>query len=80
MLVGAVSMLVAAPLAFVALSLGRDGVGAFVAIFGVAWLLQYIYYVAAYPALADVVAPRLRGTAIALYFAANYLLGGPWGR
>lgn len=78
-LVGAVSMLVAAPLAFVALSLGRDGVGAFVAIFGVAWLLQYIYYVAAYPALADVVAPRLRGTAIALYFAANYLLGGAVG-
>jgi MFS family permease len=78
-LVGAVSMLVAAPLAFIALSLGRDGVTAFVAIFGVAWLLQYIYYVAAYPALADVVAPRLRGTAIALYFAANYLLGGAVG-
>ena len=78
-LVGAVSMLVAAPLAFWALSLGRDAVGAYVAIFGIAWLLQYIYYVAAYPALADVVAPRLRGTAIALYFAANYLLGGAVG-
>jgi len=78
-LVGATSMLIAAPLAFWALSLGRDAVGAFVAIFGVAWLLQYIYYVAAYPALADVVAPRQRGTAIALYFAANYLLGGAVG-
>lgn len=78
-LVGAVSMLIAAPLAFVALSLGRDAVGAYVAIFAVAWLLQYIYYVAAYPALADVVVPRLRGTAIALYFAANYLLGGAVG-
>lgn len=78
-LVGAVSMLVAAPLAWWALSLGRDAVGAFVAIFGVAWLLQYVYYVAAFPALADVVAPRLRGTTIALYFAANYLLGGAVG-
>jgi MFS family permease len=78
-LVGAVAMLVAAPLAFVALGLGRDAVGAYVAIFGIAWLLQYVYYVAAYPALADVVPPRLRGTAMALYFAANYLLGGAVG-
>lgn len=78
-LVGAVSMLLAAPLAFIALSLGGDAVGLYVAVFGAAWLLQYIYYVAAYPALADVVAPRLRGTAIALYFAANYLLGGAVG-
>jgi MFS family permease len=78
-LVGAVAMLVAAPLALVALGLGRDAVGAYVAIFGIAWLLQYVYYVAAYPALADVVPPRLRGTAMALYFAANYLLGGAVG-
>src|SRR6185437_12246972 len=40
-MVGTASMLVAAPLAWWALSLGRDAVGAFVAIFGVAWPLQY---------------------------------------
>ena len=32
-----------------------------------------------YPALHDVVEPRLRGRAMALYFAAMYLLGGAAG-
>jgi MFS family permease len=32
-----------------------------------------------YPAIQDVVEPRLRATAVALYFAGMYLLGGAFG-
>ncbi|MCK2238993.1 MULTISPECIES: MFS transporter [unclassified Crossiella] len=73
---GAIALLLAAPLTFAALSLGPDSVGWFVLLFSAGWLLQYMYYTSVYPALADVVEPRLRATAISVFFAAFYLLGG----
>jgi MFS family permease len=78
-LVGAIGALVAAPLTFLALRVGPDGVGLFVVLFGAGWLLQYLYFTSAYPAVADVVPPRLRSTAMAIFFAAFYLLGGALG-
>ncbi len=78
-LVGAVALLLAAPLAFVALRLGPDATGMFVLVFSLSWLLQYLYYTSAYPALSDVVQPQLRATAVAIFFAAFYLLGGALG-
>lgn len=77
--VGASALLLAAPLTLGALLLGEDHVALFVIIFSVGWLLQYAYYTAAYPAIADVVGPRLRGTAVSIYLAASYLLGGAVG-
>jgi MFS family permease len=63
------------------LALGRppgDGWG-----FG-AWLLpacllSYVYYAGVYPAIQDVVEPARRGTAVAVYFLAMYLLGAALG-
>ncbi len=78
-LVGAVATLVSAPLCFFALNLGPDSVALFVVIFSVAWFLQYFYFTSAYPTVADVVEPRLRATAVAIFFAAFYLLGGAVG-
>lgn len=49
------------------------------AVFAAGVLAYYSYYACVYPALHDVVAPRLRGTAFAVYFAAMYLLGGAFG-
>jgi MFS family permease len=46
---------------------------------GIGWMLIYVYYVTVYPAVQDVVEPSLRGTAMALYFCAMYLLGGAFG-
>jgi MFS family permease len=48
-------------------------------LFGLGWLLYYAYYNTTYPALQDVVEPRLRATAISLYFACMYVLGGAAG-
>ncbi|MEQ3553840.1 MFS transporter [Pseudonocardia nematodicida] len=78
-LVGAVATLVSVPLTLLALTVGPEATGTFVLLFGVGWLLQYLYYTAAYPAVADVVPPRLRATATAVFFAAFYLLGGAIG-
>ena len=42
-------------------------------------MLMYVYYSGVYAAVQDVVPPSLRGTAMALYFFAMYLLGGSFG-
>jgi len=76
---GAISLLIAAIATTAALSLGSDAVGLFTLLFALGWLFSYIYYTSVYPAIQDVVQPRLRATAVALYFAAMYLLGGAMG-
>ena len=40
---------------------------------------MYVYYSSVYAAIQDVVEPKLRGTAMALYFFAMYVLGGSLG-
>jgi MFS family permease len=51
----------------------------FVAVFSVGWLFAYTFYTCVYTAIQDVVEPRLRATAMALFFAGLYLLGGGMG-
>ena len=48
-------------------------------LFGLGWLMLYNYYTCVYPAIQDVVEPRLRATAVAVYFVGMYLLGGAFG-
>src|SRR5690606_1590220 len=79
LLFGAFSMLVAALATGYALWLGQVAVGVFVALFSVGWLFSYNFYTCVYTAIQDVVEPRLRATAMALFFAGLYLLGGGLG-
>lgn len=76
---GASSLVVAALATAAALATGDGSVALFAVLFGLGWLAQYAYYTSVYPAIQDVVAPRLRATAVALYFAGMYLLGGAFG-
>jgi predicted MFS family arabinose efflux permease len=46
---------------------------------GGAFALMYFYYSVTYAAIADVTEPRLRGTAMSVYFLAMYVLGGALG-
>lgn len=78
-LVGAVALLTSAPLAFLAFQLSNNQSTLFVAVFSLAWFLQSFFHTTALPAVADVVPPALRSTAIAIFFAAFYLLGGAFG-
>jgi MFS family permease len=78
-LVGAVGTLSAAVLTFFALRVDPNGIGVFVMLFGVGWLLQYLYFTSKFPAIADVVPPGLRSTAIAVASATSSLMGGALG-
>src|SRR5262245_58020138 len=79
MLVAALSLLISTPLVLLSLSLPKEQMVFFTVLMGLGWLLFYIYYVTVYPAIQDVVEPSLRGTAMALYFFAMYVLGGAFG-
>jgi MFS family permease len=76
---GAASLVAAAVLTWIALTLGRGELAMFTAVFAVGWLLQYNFFTCVYPAIQDVVDPRMRSTAMAIYLAALYLLGGAGG-
>ncbi|MNR06849.1 hypothetical protein D3C85_1229430 [compost metagenome] len=79
LLFAAASMLVAAVTTAWALHAGRVEIGVFVMLFSIGWLFAYNFYTCVYTAIQDVVQPRLRATAMALYFAGLYLLGGGLG-
>lgn len=79
MLVGASALLVSTPCVYLALGQPKGALVNFMVLMGVGWMLIYVYYVTVYPVVQDVVEPSLRGTAMALYFAAMYLLGGAFG-
>jgi MFS family permease len=79
MLLSTLALLVSTPCVYFALDRPAGAVAGFVALMAVGWMLIYVYYVTVYPAIQDVVEPQLRGTAMALYFFAMYLLGGAFG-
>ena len=75
----AASMLTATLATGYALLAGRIAVGLFAAVSSIGWLFSYNFYTCVYTAIQDVVEPRLRATAMALFFAGLYLLGGGMG-
>lgn len=82
LLVGALAILGAVPFLYFALRrAGGDTIG-FMVLMGMGCALMYGYYSTVYSTIQDVIEPSLRGTAMALYFFAMYVLGaslGPYG-
>jgi MFS family permease len=82
LLVGALAILGSVPFLFLALGrTGGDMLG-FMILMGTGCALMYAYYSTVYSTIQDVIEPSLRGTAMALYFFAMYVLGaslGPYG-
>lgn len=79
MLLAAIALALVAPCAFIALQRPAGSVVGFTACMSVATALTFIYYSTVYSAIQDVVGPQLRGTAVALYFFAMYVLGASFG-
>ncbi|WP_248794530.1 spinster family MFS transporter [Pseudomonas sp. MWU13-2105] len=79
LLFAAVSLVISTLTTAWALHAGRIEIGLFVVVFSVGWLFAYNFYTCVYTAIQDVVEPRLRATAMAVYFAGLYLLGGGLG-
>jgi predicted MFS family arabinose efflux permease len=79
LLVAACSMALAAPCIFLALNQPKGATVAFIALMMLGTMTMYVYYATVYAAIQDVIAPGLRGTAVAIYFCAMYVLGASLG-
>jgi MFS family permease len=79
LIVGTGSIVIATPLMFVALRQPAGDVLAFALLMGTGIGTMYAYYSTVYSSLHDVVEPSLRGSAMALYFFAMYVLGASLG-
>lgn len=79
LLVAAIATTVSVPLMVLALMRPPRDTMSFVLFGSLACAFMYVYYASVYATLQDVVAPSLRGTAMALYFFAMYVLGASFG-
>ncbi|HEX2834232.1 MAG TPA: MFS transporter [Thermoanaerobaculia bacterium] len=79
LLVAAIATALSAPLMWAALARPAKDTLLFVLFGGLACTFMYVYYASVYATLQDVVAPSMRGTAMALYFFAMYVLGASFG-
>jgi len=74
-----VAIFVSAPLMFLGLARPVGDIAGFVLFAGLGMASMYVYYSTIYSAIQDVIEPSLRGTAMALYFFAMYVLGASLG-
>jgi MFS family permease len=79
LVVGAGAIVLSAALMFLGLGRPRGEAWGFAVLMGAGCGVMYAYYASVYATIHDIVEPSLRGTAMALYFFAMYLLGASFG-
>jgi MFS family permease len=79
MLVVTFTVLLSIPFFFLALGAEAGNITTFLFLMGAGIALMYFYYSNVYAAIAEVTEPAARGTAMAIYFFAFYLLGASFG-
>ena len=82
LLVGCLAITISTPMMFLALGRPAGDVMGFSLLMGIGCGVMYAYYSSVYSTIQDIIEPSLRGTAMALYFCAMYVLGaslGPFG-
>ena len=79
LVVATVAIFISAPLMFFGLARPFGDMVGFVLFAGLGMASMYVYYSTVYSAIQDVIEPSLRGTAMALYFFAMYVLGASLG-
>ena len=79
LVVATVAIFISAPLMFFGLRRPFGDMIGFVLFAGLGMVSMYVYYSTVYSAIQDVIEPSLRGTAMALYFFAMYVLGASLG-
>jgi len=79
MLVVTFAILLSIPFFFFALGAEAGNVTKFLLLMGVSVAFMYFYYPITYATIANVTEPASRGTAMAVYFMAMYLLGASFG-
>ena len=73
------AVLLSVPFFYLSLGVLAGNVYAFLGLMGTGFALMYFYYAIVYSTIQDITPPDLRGTAMAVYFLAMYLLGGALG-
>jgi len=76
---GAISLLLSAPLVWFGLYQPQGEIVLLTVLVSAGWLLWFMYFVTVLPSVHDVVEPRLRGTAMSIYFFFQYVLGAGFG-
>jgi predicted MFS family arabinose efflux permease len=79
LIVGAVAIFLSVPLLFLGLARPAGEVFGFTVLSTCGCAAMYVYYSTVYSTIQDVIEPSLRGTAMALYFFAMYVLGASLG-
>lgn len=81
LLIATLAIFLSIPFYFFSIGIAAGDYITFAALIGASVALMYFYYSIVYATIADVTEPASRGTAMAVYFLAMYLLGaslGPW--
>src|SRR3974390_81326 len=73
------AMAIAAPCIFLAINQPKGAIAAYVLLMTMGTITMFVYYATVYAAIQDVIEPRLRGTAVAIYFCCMYILGASLG-
>ena len=79
LVVGTAAIAICTPLMFLGLMRPRGDILGFALLMGTGVGIMFAYYSTVYSTIHDVVEPSLRGTAMALYFFAMYVLGASMG-
>lgn len=79
MLLGAAAIALSIPATYFALGVSKGNSTVFLLLMGLACGLMYFYYSTVYATIQDITEPGLRGTAMAVYFLAMYVLGASIG-
>jgi MFS family permease len=73
------AMAIAAPCIFMAVNQPKGSITTYVIFMTLGTITMFVYYATVYSAIQDVIEPRLRGTAVAIYFCFMYILGASMG-
>ena len=79
LLLAAGTMMASVPCVFLALAQPPGSIVSFMIPMALGTTLSFVYYATVYAAIQDVVEPRLRGSAVAIYFFAMYVMGASMG-
>ena len=79
LLVAALAVLLSTPFIYLAMDAAPGDLLSFSVFMALGGGLMFVYYSTVYSTIQDVIEPSLRGTAMALYFFAMYVIGGSFG-
>ncbi len=79
LITSASAMAIAAPCIFMAINQPKGSIAAYIVFMALGTITMYVYYATVYTAIQDVIEPRLRGMAVAIYFCFMYILGASLG-